>query len=133
MHTLILWIKAYISIVGKIFSYIIPAIVSLFIYSIISVILSPDYRLFLAIMISIPLVFLYVELSKIFMEYSILTDTIVDILKKDMERHTEGLSERAARVYTDTPMVSLKNYINAIASIRTNGYIEFSNCEIAGL
>ena len=129
MHNIILWLKAYISIFGKIFSYVLPAIFSVSIYSIISFLLSPDYRLFLAILITVPLVFMYIELNKIFLEYSILTDTIVDILKKNMEKHSEGLESRDARVFPGKPMVNLKNYINAITSVRTNGYIEFSNCQ----
>lgn len=133
MPNLILLLKIYVSIFGKIFSYVIPPLVSLFIYSIISFFLTLEYQFFLAIALSIPLVLIYIGLYRIFLKYSIMTDAIVDVLKKDMEKHSEGLSERLGRIYPDTPMVNLKNYIDALTSLRTNGYLEFNNCQNMGL
>lgn len=134
-HSLTVWLKIYISIFGKFFSYVIPPIISAIIYIIIYHIFTPNFGLLLLLLIclTIPIVYLYIKIHELFVAYLSTTEIIIETLKKDMEKHSEGLSERPGKIFPDKPMVNLKNYINAITSIKTRGYIEFNNCQNMGL
>ncbi|MDZ4159865.1 MAG: hypothetical protein U1B80_08750, partial [Anaerolineaceae bacterium] len=90
-HNLVLWLKMYISVFGKIFSYIIPPIVSFGIFSIGRFILAPNYWLFPAIILTIPTVYILIKIDQLFAEYFIITNGIIAVLTKNMEKHSEEL------------------------------------------
>jgi hypothetical protein len=72
------------------------------------------------------------KINNVLLSYSIMTENIIRVLESGMLRNSEEIKTRPGRMYPDTPMVNLKNYLSAIISIKTNGFLEFS-CHNMGL
>ncbi len=126
-HKFLMLIKTYISIFGKIFSLILPPLFSIAILGIIKFLIQPNNYIFiiLAIILLIPVSILTLKIKNILLSYSLMTDNIIRVLESEMIKQSEEIKTRPGRNYPDTPMVNHKNYLRAIISIRTNGFLEF--------
>ena len=122
---LISFIKSYISIFGSILALIIP-IISPFIITAVFSFSRNSINWIIFIVSLIIFVIFFVLIKEVIDKNQAIYNSIVELLSNEMKNQSELIPLREGRVFPDEPMVNLKIFLNAMDSIKSKGYLEFT-------